>query len=114
MMNHLVLAMPIFALALFWVLPLSLALPLYLVVLLSSGFIYLALVRAMRRPVVTGLESLLGKEAEVVEMIGEECQVHVEGATWRAVSTDSLHTGDKVWVVGYQNLTLRVSHDKAA
>ena len=49
-MCHLILLLPLLALPLFWLTPLSIALPAYVAVLALSGGIYLLAVRAMHRP----------------------------------------------------------------
>jgi membrane-bound serine protease (ClpP class) len=107
-MYHLILLMPLIGLGLFWLLPFAFALPLYLVVLLLSGYIYFVMVRAMRRPVETGAQALVGKSADVVEADVHGLEVRVEGATWQAISEGPLRKGDKVRVVGVDGLTLRV------
>lgn len=64
-MCHIILLLPIISLVLFWILPLAYALPLYLVVLVASILVYFAMMKAMKRPVTTGKEGLIGEIAEV-------------------------------------------------
>lgn len=107
-MCHLVLLMPLVGLVVFWILPISAAIPVYLVILLLSGIVYYAMMKAMKRPVVTGDEGLTGKTAKVIEMSGHEGQVKVEGAIWSAESDDLLRKGDKALVLEVHDLTLKV------
>ena len=107
-MCHLVLLMPIFGLILFWLLPMSEALPIYLVILVVSGALYFVLMRALHRPVATGDEGLLGKSVSVVDMHGHDGQVRINGTTWHAVSDDDLENGDRARVVSVDGLTLTV------
>ncbi len=56
--------MPVIALPILWLLPLSLAVPLYAVIVLISGLLYWLVVKSMRKRPLTGVESLIGSEAE--------------------------------------------------
>jgi len=56
-MCHIILMMPILALPLFWVLPLSIAAPVYGVILLLSSWLYYFTMQAMRRPTEIGSET---------------------------------------------------------
>jgi membrane-bound ClpP family serine protease len=60
-MCHLILFLPAFGLSLFWVFLFSTALPLYLLVLGISLFLYFKVFQAMRRKVLTGQEAMLGE-----------------------------------------------------
>ena len=109
-MGHLILLLPIIGLVVFLIWPVSLALPVYLVILAISGYVYFLILKAMRRPKESGQEELLGKSAEVIEMSGHQGQVRVEGAIWHAVSDDVLRQGDRAIVIGVDGLTLRLHH----
>src|SRR5680860_1375139 len=59
-MCHLALLLPVVGLAVFFVLPLPVALVIYLVILGASVLLYKAVIDAMCRRVVTGREAMLG------------------------------------------------------
>ena len=64
-MCHLVLLMPVFGLAVFFLLPLPYAAAIYLLILIATALLYRAVVKAMCRRVVTGTEAMLGASASV-------------------------------------------------
>jgi len=107
-MCHIILIMPILSLALFWVFPMSVALPIYIVVLLFSVIIYNSLIHAMHTPVKTGRHGLIGHKAIVLDFVKPEGHVQVHGEIWRAESPGALRKGEKVDVVGIEGLTLKV------
>ena len=107
-MCHLILMMPVLGLGVFWIWPFGTALPVYLVILLLSAFVYFAMIRAMHRPVVTGAGGLIGQIADVSDMNGHQGHVHVHGEIWRAVSDDLLEAGSKAVIVGIDGMTLEV------
>lgn len=108
-MAHLILLLPVVGLGVFWLLPLPLALPAYLVILVASGVVYVAAVRVMHRAVQTGAEGMAHKVGEVVDFSGTRGRVAVEGEIWAAVSAEPLRAGEQVEVLGVADrLTLRV------
>jgi inner membrane protein len=107
-MCHLILLMPVLALAVFWIWPLSVAGPVYVVVAALSLWMYAVIMRAMRRPVVSGAEELVHSIGEVTEIQGNELRVRVHSELWNAESNDFLRRGDRVKVVGMRGLILRV------
>jgi len=107
-MCHVVLMMPVLGLGVFWIWPLSVALPIYLVIFLLSGLVYSALLRASNHPVKTGREGLMQESAEVIEPVNPKGRIRVHGELWQAISSEDLRTGDRVKVVGVNGLTLRV------
>jgi len=66
------------------------------------------LLRARRRPVVTGSEALIGAEGETVAWDGGEGRVRIAGEIWRASSDMPLTAGSRVKVLGRDGLMLRV------
>ena len=64
-MCHLALLLPVVGLAVFFVLPLPVALVIYLVILGASVLLYKAVIDVMCRRVVTGREAMLGAHARV-------------------------------------------------
>jgi membrane protein implicated in regulation of membrane protease activity len=107
-MCHLVLLLPLLALPLFWLLPMSIAVPAYAAVLILSGGIYYLALRAMHQPVQTGLEALLHSRGEVLGQEGSLFRVRVHSETWNAESKDNLRPGDAIEVVAVEELRLRV------
>lgn len=108
-MNHLILLLPLIGLVVFWIAPLSIAIPVYLVILIASGLAYYSIIKSMRRPVVTGKEGLIGQTVEITDMSGHTGHVRIQGELWRAVSDDILHAGDKAVILDVEKLTLRVA-----
>ncbi len=66
------------------------------------------LLRAHRKPVVTGSEALIGAEGETVAWDGEEGRVRVNGEIWRARAAAPLQAGAPVKVLKRDGLVLRV------
>lgn len=66
------------------------------------------LVRVRRRPVVSGLEAMVGLEGQVVSWDGNEGRIHIRGETWTARAHKPLSPGTKVSVQERQGLTLIV------
>ena len=107
-MCHLILLLPLLALPLFWLVPMSIAVPVYAAVLLLSGGIYFLAIRAMRQPVQTGVEALIHSTGEVLGKEGSLFRVRVRSEVWNAESTDNLRPGDYVEVVAVEGLRLKV------
>ena len=57
---------PVFALVLFWVLPLRTALQIYIPVFIFGFIVNVKMMKSMRLRVKTGSEGMIGKEAEVI------------------------------------------------
>lgn len=66
-MCHVLWLMPIFGLLLFWVVDFSVALPVYLGILVLSAGVMLLTVRSLKQPPCSGSEGMVGDIAEVVE-----------------------------------------------
>ena len=65
-------------------------------------------VKARRRPVVSGLEGLIGGEATVVNDFDRKGTVTIHSENWQAVSDTPLHKNQLVKVIDVKGLTLRV------
>jgi membrane-bound serine protease (ClpP class) len=65
-------------------------------------------IKARRRPVVSGLEELVGGEAVVVDDFDRKGTVSIHSETWNAFSKVQLRKGQQVRVTGVKGLTLRV------
>lgn len=109
-MCHLILFLPILGLALFFVLPLVWAGPVYAVIFLLSVAMYVLIIKAMRQPVVTGTEALLHSQGTVVGVEKECWRVLIGNETWDAESPEVLEIGESVRITGIEGLRLRVEH----
>jgi len=107
-MCHLILFLPVLVLPLFWWLPVEVAVPAYLVVLLLSAVTYYYVYLASHRQVETGIEELLASTGEVVWLDGEVVTVKIHSENWFATSKDRLSAGDRVKVSGIDGLRLVV------
>jgi membrane-bound serine protease (ClpP class) len=67
-----------------------------------------ALLRARRRPVVTGNDALIGASGEAVSWQGEAGRVRVQGEIWLACADAPLAAGARVKVLDRDGLVLRV------
>jgi membrane-bound serine protease (ClpP class) len=100
--------MPVLALAVFWFWPLSLALPVYLVILVLSVWLYVLTLRAMHAPAQLGREGMLHESGQVIGVDGEGLRVRVHNEIWNAEAGETLQVGERVQVVGLNGLTLTV------
>jgi membrane protein implicated in regulation of membrane protease activity len=107
-MCHLLLLTPGFALAVFWIWPLSVAGPVYAAVVALSLWMYILILQAMRRPVLGGSDELLHSIGEVMEVRGHALRVRVHSEMWNAESSDALQRGERVKVIGLTGLILHV------
>ena len=65
-------------------------------------------IKVRRRPVVSGMEELLGSEALVVEDFEQEGRVNIHSENWSALCDTPLQKGQYVKVIGIDGLTLQV------
>ena len=107
-MCHLIFLLPVFGLYIFWLWPLSVALPVYLLVLIGSLWFDYYTIKAMRWQVVVGPEAVIHRRGKVVEKTQFDTWVVVQGERWIARSRDELNLGDAIYVVGIEGLTLDV------
>lgn len=112
-MCHLILLMPVIALPIFWLMPVSYATPIYVVISLASGFLYWLITRAMRQPVRDGFQSLIGTEVEVVSKLNPvdyaQYLVRSGGELWGAKSGEVLQPGENVSVMAVDGIRLVVA-----
>jgi len=71
------------------------------------------LIRARRRPIVTGEAALVGAAGKVLSWSGASGQVQVRGERWQASARAPLASGQPVRVIGRRGLTLAVEPDRA-
>lgn len=107
-MCHLILMLPLLGLGVFWLWPLSVAVPVYVVILLVSLAFYYFIMRAMHQPVITGREAIIQGTGKVIEVREHKVLVRVRNEIWNAESPDKLRTGDQVEIVSVDGLMLRV------
>jgi membrane protein implicated in regulation of membrane protease activity len=108
-MCHLLLALPLLALPLFWIFPMSVALPAYSATAGLSAMIYWYAMQAMTRPRQNGAEGMVGEIGVVMKTSDGDLRVRVHNELWHAVSPGiELHKGDYLEVVGVEQFTLRV------
>ncbi|NML45683.1 nodulation protein NfeD [Ramlibacter sp. G-1-2-2] len=92
----------------------GMAVPLVLIlelVVASVGFVLLAggmAWRARRRPVVTGVEEMIGASGVVLPTEPAGAWAQVRGERWRVASPEPLHAGQRVRVTALRGLTLDV------
>lgn len=108
-MCHLLLFLPLLALPVFWLLPLPAAVPLYLLALALSAWMYRALMHSRRHHAAGGADGMLGATAEVVRTDGRRGVVRLHGEFWNARLRGDPCPGDLVSVEGVEGLSLRVS-----
>ncbi|MEJ2141570.1 MAG: nodulation protein NfeD [Gammaproteobacteria bacterium] len=79
---------------------------------LTSALVFIFVVgmaiKARRRPVVSGLEELIGSEAVVINDFNQTGTVSIHSETWRAQTDLPVQKGQKVKVMGSKGLTLQV------
>ncbi|MBI2159304.1 MAG: hypothetical protein HYU25_02740 [Candidatus Rokubacteria bacterium] len=106
---HLLLLVPVAGLGLFFVLPWPVALALNVVLAAIAVGIAIPGMRALRQPVLTGREALVGRVAEAVTEIGREGFVRCEGELWTASANGHrISKGTRVSVTGVEGLRLAV------
>jgi len=64
--------------------------------------------KAFRRPVVSGLEQLLGGDGIVIDDFDERGRVSIHSEQWNALSDTPLHKGERVKITAIDGLTLKV------
>ena len=114
-MCHLVLLMPVIALPIFWLMPPAYAVPIYAVIAFLSGLVYWLITRAMRNPVATGTESIIGTSAEVISASNlpgsSKYLVQAGGEIWTASSADNLRPGETVNIAAVDGIKLVIELD---
>jgi membrane-bound serine protease (ClpP class) len=78
-----------------------------------SAFFFLGIIglglKAQRLKPVTGVEGMIGETGESLEALDPAGRVRVHGEIWRAITVgDPIGKGEKIQVVGLDNLTLQV------
>lgn len=68
-------------------------------------------VKSYRKPVMTGLEGLIGQIGRVSETIDGEGTIHVAGVLWHAIADEKIEKGEKVRIVSSEHTTLKVERN---
>lgn len=114
-MCHLLLFMPILSIPIFWIAPLNVAIPIYLVIVLISIALYWLVIQSQRKIPITGIESLLGEEAEVVSKISPghlaRYLVKSQGELWSTYCSDALNHGEKVRIAELKGISFLVERN---
>lgn len=113
-MCHLLLILPIIALAAFWLWPLAVAVPIYAGVLAVSLLFYGLLIKSMHTPVRTGREEMLHSTGIVLRPAGPRAVwVRVHGEEWKArTGSADLQPGEAVRIADVDGMTLRVVRER--
>ena len=88
---------------------LSVIISITIVSALITFFVIGMALKARRRPVVSGMEELLGKEATVLDNFDHEGLVLIHGEHWRAFCETTLHKDQQVKVIDVKGITLKVA-----
>lgn len=94
--------------------------PLWLILMLAASSAIIVLLggsmamRARRRPVVSGLDDLVGLRGEIVHVDGARAWAHLRGESWEVHSASALQVGQAVRVSGRDGLLLEVRVDSPA
>ena len=115
---HFLLIMPVAGLGLFAVLPLPMALSTYLVISAVSLLVpacacphadrYWITYQAMRRPVTTGAEGMLGTRAKVVTDLSPRGRIRYGGELWTAEADEPVAAGTRVTIESVDGMRVRV------
>jgi membrane-bound serine protease (ClpP class) len=80
-------------------------------VMVSAGFFIFAVtmaIRARRKKPTTGIEGLIGEEGLSESLIFPEGTVSIHGELWTAICDERIERGERIKVVGVDNLKLKV------
>jgi membrane protein implicated in regulation of membrane protease activity len=108
---------PILAIPVFWLLPLGQAVIVYVIALALSGSMFWLMRGNRHRPVKTGKESLIGRDAEITSRSNgtrPRYTIRIEGELWTTRSRDALKTGEQVIITASEGNTLVVSRKDGA
>jgi membrane-bound serine protease (ClpP class) len=90
----------------------NIALPVIAAVATAGGLVIVAMAwlasRSLRRPVVTGVQAMIGENGEVLDEFGGKGRIRYGGEIWNARSASSLQAGQTVRITRVDGLTLWV------
>lgn len=81
------------------------------IAVVSAGLFVLVmtlLVRSRRRPVVSGVQEMIGETGQVIDWHGKSGRVRVHGEIWNATAATPFQSGSRVEVAGIDGLTVFV------
>ena len=105
----LIMVSPLLALLLFYYLPLSTALPIYLAILIVAGYCHYLMFQSMRAKSKTGLEAMIGCEALVLVDIDPEGKIMFRNELWNATARGKkILAGKRVRILKARGLVLIV------
>jgi membrane-bound serine protease (ClpP class) len=94
---------PFLRLSLAWIIPATVVTALFFIFVVGAGL------RAQRKPVKAGAETLVGRVANAASRIDAGGgKVFVEGELWNAVSDTPIEAGKPAEIVAVEGLTLKV------
>jgi membrane-bound serine protease (ClpP class) len=100
---------PVFHLSLAYIIPATVVTAAFFIFIVGSGL------RAQRKPVQAGRETMLGKVTAAIAPINPASgKVFIEGEYWNAVSETPIDAGQPVEIVGIVGLTLKVKPRSAS
>lgn len=108
-MCHLIFLVPVLALPVFWWLPMSLALPIYGVVVALTALVAWPTVVALRQPPVTGREGMVGTRGEALTELNPHGLIRCQGEVWSATADEPISPGERVRIVAVDRLHAQVS-----
>lgn len=81
--------------------------------LLIMAILGVIMAKSRKKPVVSGVEGMIGHKAEVIDWAGHEGTVQINGELWQARSSSGLsfQSGDHVVVAGHDDLILKIHKD---
>ena len=77
-------------------------------VFLSAAIFFVFLIKSFKKRISTGIEYMKGETATVKTWKNGKGTIEFEGEDWRAVSDNTLKSGDIVTITGYHKMTLTV------
>jgi membrane-bound serine protease (ClpP class) len=90
----------------------NIGLPLIAAVATVGGLVIVAMAwlasRSFRRPVVTGVQAMIGDNGEVLEDFSDKGRIRYGGELWNARSASALRAGQIVRITRVEGLTLWV------
>ncbi len=107
-MCHLIFLAPILAVPIFWLLPPSQALPIWLAVVAGTGLILWPVIRALRQPQAAGQEGMVGVRGKALTTLNPHGLVRCLGEVWGATAAEPIDSGEQVQILAVDRLRVRV------
>jgi membrane-bound ClpP family serine protease len=107
-MCHLIFLAPVLTLPIFWFLPLSEALPIWLAVVAGTALILWPVIRALRKPQAAGREGMVGVRGKALTALNPNGLVRCLGEVWSATAAEPIDPGEPVQILAVDRLRVRV------